>query len=116
MTNEGHNDEVARTTPQRLRLSLDSQNCCTMGIPELLIMLKEIMNNSCKRKTSKKQPLCFQKGGSGYISPAEHHPGDNLRQKLADEVAPEVISGSEFWLKWEELVYRGCESRDHESV
>lgn len=47
MTNEGHNDEVARTTPQRLRLSLDSQNCCTMGIPELLIMLKEIMNNSC---------------------------------------------------------------------
>lgn len=52
-----------------------------MDIPELLIRLEEKVKDSYKRKASKKQPTCFQKGGSGHISPAEHRPGG---QSLAE--------------------------------
>lgn len=70
-----------------------------MDIAELLIMLEEIVKDSHKRKASKKQPVCLRKGGSGYISSANITLEDSLRQKLADTVVPEVISGSEGWTK-----------------
>lgn len=60
-------------------------------VPELSMMLEETATSSYKKKSSDKLPLCFWKGVSGPASPAECHPDGCLRQKLEDEVGPEMI-------------------------